>query len=341
MNVLFVAYSYIAALVGAGFASGQEILSFFVVHGKWGAAAIAVASLIFGLYAYFIIDTCRNIPGNSYDSFINSLYKEKTAKLVYLITFIFTCAVYCVMIACIGEMTILLFNKPALTGQLILSIFCAVTLLCGSDFTLKFNGVLGMFITIAIISCTIYILRFREHQVFANQIKAVVSGGAYAGYNMLGSAVVLAGLSKTIKSRREAALVGIISSAAIFFMMLLIWALLSLYYKYINLGEIPMLTMALRQNKTITHIYSIVLLTAVATTAVSSAFSICHMTKGLFDVKKTVILIFLGGMCLSRFGFSSLINTVYRLCGYMGIIIFVQTFWSKIQKSKKNSENER
>ena len=55
MNVIFAAYCYIATIVGAGFASGQEILSFFVVYEKWGILGIIFACTIFVIYATVII----------------------------------------------------------------------------------------------------------------------------------------------------------------------------------------------------------------------------------------------------------------------------------------------
>ena len=68
-----------------------------------------------------------------------------------------------------------------------------------------------------------------------------------------------------------------IIGGVLFIMMILVWALLSLYYKYISLGEIPMLTMALRQNNFVASVYSIMLILAVLTTAVASGIGICDI----------------------------------------------------------------
>ena len=48
-------YNYIGALIGAGFASGQEILTFFVKYGRLGGVGVVISSVIFGLFAYFIL----------------------------------------------------------------------------------------------------------------------------------------------------------------------------------------------------------------------------------------------------------------------------------------------
>ena len=76
-----------------------------------------------------------------------------------------------------------------------------------------------------------------------------VSSISYAGYNLITTGAILAGMSHFLQDRKEAALASVMSGVVLFVMMLLIWTVLEIYYGKINLGEIPMLTMALRQNK--------------------------------------------------------------------------------------------
>ncbi len=44
--------------------------------------------------------------------------------------------------------------------------------------------------------CCFYILRFREHQVFSNEVKMTVSSISYAGYNLITTGAILAGMSR-------------------------------------------------------------------------------------------------------------------------------------------------
>lgn len=44
-----VAAAYVAAVVGAGFATGQELAHFFARHGRWGLASAAIAGVLFAL----------------------------------------------------------------------------------------------------------------------------------------------------------------------------------------------------------------------------------------------------------------------------------------------------
>ena len=51
-NDLTVSGVYIAALIGAGFSSGSEIVHYFAANGKWGVVGIFMASVLFGVFAF-------------------------------------------------------------------------------------------------------------------------------------------------------------------------------------------------------------------------------------------------------------------------------------------------
>ncbi len=341
MNVALAAYSYIAALVGAGFASGQEILSFFVVHGKIGIIAIMLSSVIFGYFAYFILNTCRILNVGDYNALVSKAFKGNFQKFISALIFVFTCVVYCVMLACAGEMLHLLYGIKMVWGATALSFVCALVLFTGKNSALKINGVLGAFIVLGICACTLYMLKYREHQTFLNEAQALVSGAGYAGYNLLGAGFTLAGLSSIVKSRRDAVCVGVVSAFAIFVMTALIWALLSIYHKHIALGEIPMLTMAIRQNSVLVFVYSVILVLAILSTAISSGFGVLDMCENHINPKVCTVLLAISGVFASKIGFSSLINIVYRLCGYIGIFVIIALICILNHKNKKNKAKQR
>ena len=50
-NILSVVCGYVAAVIGAGFASGQEIISFFVKYGKYSIIGVLLSCVIFSVFA--------------------------------------------------------------------------------------------------------------------------------------------------------------------------------------------------------------------------------------------------------------------------------------------------
>lgn len=59
-NILSVVCGYAAAVIGAGFASGQEIISFFVKYGKYSIIGVLLSCIIFSVFAYAVLSgVCR------------------------------------------------------------------------------------------------------------------------------------------------------------------------------------------------------------------------------------------------------------------------------------------
>ena len=86
-------YTIIGALVGAGFASGQEIYLFFYKYGKSGMLGIFLCSFIFGITIY---KTLKIIKQNQ----INNKYY--LSNLTNVIINIFLCMTFFIMISGFG-----------------------------------------------------------------------------------------------------------------------------------------------------------------------------------------------------------------------------------------------
>ena len=61
-NVLKIVFLIIAALIGAGFASGQELYVFFYSYGAKGLLGVLVCSFIFGYVAYKVLKIISKNP---------------------------------------------------------------------------------------------------------------------------------------------------------------------------------------------------------------------------------------------------------------------------------------
>lgn len=54
-NTLLIAGTYVATVIGAGFASGQEILSYFVIYGKQSLYGLLLVCVLFTLCALCVL----------------------------------------------------------------------------------------------------------------------------------------------------------------------------------------------------------------------------------------------------------------------------------------------
>ena len=336
-------YNYIGALIGAGFASGQEILTFFVKYGRLGGVGVVISSVIFGVFAYFILALAVEKRCYNYETIILNICNKRIGTALKWVTFAFSLGVYAVMMSCFGELCSVIFGWESIVGTVIMTIMCALLLMCGEKLVLRVNGILGIITVCGIIGATFYMLMTREQQTFFSGARAVAESGAYAGYNLLGAGVILCSLAKEIKSKSEAALVGIISGGLMFIMMSAVFLLLSMYNNRISLGELPMLTMAMRSGTGTVVVYSLMLICALITTAVAGGLSIIKISQKHIGKKISVLMISILALLASNAGFSGLISSVYRVLGYVGMILLLVfvILAVKQQKTMKKEENER
>lgn len=339
-NILSVVCGYVAAVIGAGFASGQEIISFFVKYGKYSIIGVLLSCVIFSVFAYAVLSVCVEKNIETYSDYLNNFFRHNIRKIVEIITLLFAISTVCVMTACAGEMFFILFGIKKIFGAIIFNAVCGMIFFMNNKKIMGINSILGAIIIFGIIFCCFYILRFREHQVFSNEVKMTVSSISYAGYNLITTGAILAGMSRFLQDRKDAALASVMSGVVLFVMMLLIWTVLEIYYGKINLGEIPMLTMALRQNKVFGAIYGTMLFFAVITTDVSNGFNVLDIASR--KIGKNVVVFFMTviAVAMSGAGFSKIINTAYRLCGYGGLVLVFYVIYNFIKNMNK-VENER
>lgn len=318
-NIMLVSYSFIAALIGAGFASGQEILCYFAIFGKNGVWGICTAAALFMFFIYSVLSTCATLELYSFDTFLNIIGNKHIRKTIRVISITFLFAVFAAMLSAFGEIFTVFGIAPRI-GALITSAVCALILSSGSRPVFDVNGALGLILTAAIITCCAYMLRYREYHAFAEIRPVVVNAGIYSGYNLLSAVPLLSVMSRRIESRADAAAAAIISSLAAGLMLLMIFLIIATYAGKIPLGELPMLTLAARQNPTFAMIYRIILLLASSTTLIASGGSILEAVparKSFFTAAALCML----GYFLSGWGFSGLVNKAYRMSGAVGIII--------------------
>ena len=338
VNILIVTYSIVAAIIGAGFASGQEMLLYFVVFNKYGILGIVITTFIFMLFIYAVLSLCVKARLNEYEDFIGIFKSYLASRIIKIITLAFSFAVYSAMISASGEILFNSFGLPRSIGTLLCTVFSVVLLSVCGDKVFTFNAMLGIILVLLITFSTMYMLFYREFHTFSSEtIPAVNSALIYSGYNLVSLAPVLVTLSKRLKSQTDTIAVSISAGVVSFIIMGLTFWLISIYANKINLGELPMLTLAKRQNTAFAGIYTFVLSSAIMTTLISSGGGLCDALKIKSNPLKLSLLSAVAYF-VAGFGFSNLINTLYRVCGIVGLFVCILIIYNSLKcETKKNS----
>lgn len=327
-NIIITAYSIVAALIGAGFASGQEILCYFVRFNRYGIFGLITSVIIFGLFVFSVLYFCNKRNVIVYQDFLGIFKSSHTKRLINIISVIFSMAVYSAMLSALASLITEYIPIPEALVGLIAAATAAAVFIWGTDKVFALNGIIGVVLVFFMIYATMYMLSWREIHVFsAIGVSAANDGALYAGYNLVTLIPVLVALSKRLNTNSDIISVTLTTVFISAILMGLVFILLSIYNHRINLGELPMLTLAQRQNAGFGIFYSVILSMAIITTLLSSGGAVIESLK-LKGKKLHISVISILAYALSGFGFTNLINILYRVCGIIGIVVCGVTIYA-------------
>ena len=280
---------FVGSVVGAGFATGQEVLLFF---GSDGAGSLLLASLFMSLCSFAFMQIGAKKGMNVKVAFT-------TDALVSLSSF----AVYAAMIAAAEEVL------AGLTGQNGLSVLLAVGVGVLSGKGRERLATLNL-LAVPLMAAIIAVVGARSGGAVVGGFRPL-SALAYGGMNLLfsGALMLKEGEESTLAERLMASLV----SGGVIFLMLFFMR------RAVSAGsDMPFLDAAFREG--LGTAAQIGVLLAIVTTMASCAFLTADRLAALTrDPLFAVSLVTLVGILLSLFGFAAIVRTSYPVVSYLGL----------------------
>lgn len=301
-------------IIGAGFASGREILEFFSIKSQRDFTPIILASFLFGLIIYQTLKKAKRYNITDFDSFTLVLC-GKWAILVRVFVKFFMFATFFIMLSGGGSAFHRLLGTGTPFGAVLTALICFAILIFGE----KGLVVANLFLVPVMIVGIIYVSLSATLSAFSStKTEGLFYALCYASFNTITSAGVLVPLSKGL-SKKTIKTVSIITGGIIGFLILIIWLALNTNLDLIINEDLPLLALA---DGVTEKLYGSVLLMAIITTAVSNGFGILNSIK---TTKKTDRIILSALLCMvalpfSLFGFSVLVSRVYFVCGILGLL---------------------
>lgn len=334
LSTFKVASTYIGTVVGAGFASGQEVLQFFGYHGIKGFIGLFVATIIFIVYGYFILTLGHDLQAKSHYEVIIKVSGPYLGKVIDFIIIFFLFGAFTTMLAGSGALFREQFNLPIALGSLFMVLISVATVLTGISgvisaisfvVPLLLVGVFLVSILAIVFSANISVVSQNTMPFNAAVKNFFLSGIIYASYNLIMSIAILAPLGYEARKRSNLKWGAIFGGAGLGISAFMILMALLMMMPMVSKFQIPMLYIAGRFSSTLKLIYSFILLAEIYTTAVADLYG---FSARLTDTKSTnykICAIIVGGfsLILSQFGFSKLVHYMYPVAGYAGIILLV------------------
>ncbi len=331
-NIIKVGSIYTATVIGAGFASGQEIAKFFLVYEQRGFYGIILSGLLFALIGYIVLNRVYSHRIRNYDEFLFPMTGWLMGWIVEIISILFMVSVFFIMIAGSGSLVSDTFYIKMEYGIFIMSFICMLILLADIRGVVGLGTLITPVLITGIIAIGIYIIVTRDISVFnsGNILTGltknwVSSAIVYVSYNSILSVVVLSGLFPYLKSRKVAGLGGIMGGAMLCVIALIIYLALYIFYPATIHSEFPIMSVLVKYNTAITKVYSLVLWLAMLLSAVTSGYCITERIGSKLKLKQKYTAVIICGVAIpfSSMGFSNLIAAIYPLFGYMGLFMVI------------------
>lgn len=329
-----VAAAYIGTVVGAGFATGQEVLQFFNRFGVWGVGALIVTTVLFIVFGYIIMDFGRALDAKSHLEVIRYCGGKTLGSFIDIVITLFLFGSLTAMLAGTGALFEQQLRLSPLTGSFFMAFVTVITVLTGIQGVIDSISFVVPFLLTAVLGISAYSIITRPinlqtvpvipgHSGIANHW--LVSAVLYVSYNTVISTAILGPLGKNARGGKavwNGALLGGVGLGAGAFM---IYMALAGHSAQIGNLEVPMLYIAGEIAPTVQILYAIVLIAEIYTTAVGALFGFAARVSGAGTGtgrnRVLVVSTALVALLASRLGFSNLVRYLYPLVGYCGVAL--------------------
>ncbi|HMM20586.1 MAG TPA: hypothetical protein PKA10_07580 [Selenomonadales bacterium] len=324
---LRIAATFAGTIIGAGFASGQEIVQFFVSFGFPGLGGVLLASLLFGWLGGRLLELGRKLKATTHSQAIYYLCGRRFGLLLDWATSFFLFGTLSIMLAGAATVGRDYFDLPYLASMTAASLAVAATVLCGVRGISAANMIITPLLTLSIVGISFYSFVYHPPDPSLLVVPSVPEQQAaphwllasmlYVSYNLMISSTVLVPLGGTLRTRRAGFWGGAVGGLVLGALAALLASVVMLHHPEILSYEVPILEVASRQHDVNSSVYAVTLLAAMYTTAIATLFGCATKLKTTTGLPPAVAvpLLVLAALGCGQLGFANLIRLLFPLFG--------------------------
>lgn len=328
---LKIAFVFIGTIVGAGLASGQEIIQFFARFGIFGFAGIILCCGLYITAFIIIIRLCIHNGYRSYKDIILAVLGKRIGSVIdfFLTIFIFGSSI--IMISGGGAMLKEYARLPYYVGVVLMCILVFIMAVFSTEGIITLNSVVVPFsaITISILGILVLIKSSSTGgPMLQENIKSYTSGSPYistilyASFNILGATGVICPMIYESEDKEHFIPGAIIGSIVLTALALSICFSILLYAPGSMKSEIPNLYIARSFGKLYAFITTAVIWLEMFSTEISDIYSLSKRLEYSSRLPYIVCLLIIMGLTIpfSFIGFSRLIKLLYPPFGAVSLV---------------------
>lgn len=333
-QTLRIMLAYIGVLTGAGLASGQELLQYFVALGIPGLVGIGLVGLLHMLIGGILLILGSHYLATDHSEVFDEISNKFISKFMDL-SLIFTCFVVgFVMIAGAGSNLNQAFGINENIGRVICALLIIIVGMMDFEKVSQVIGSFSLLIVGFVLIGAIYTIitarpDWQDLNAFATSLPANFNNVGFSVINYFGMCLMTAVsmgfvLGGDELNTENAGWGGLIGGAIVGVMGFLITLTLFLRVKEVYTLDIPMLYILEDISPILGFIMAVVIFGMIFNTGISLFYALARRFSNDEDensFKKMLILITAVGFGLSFLGFKRLVSIFYPIIGYIGIFM--------------------
>ncbi|GIL39349.1 hypothetical protein [Roseiterribacter gracilis] len=331
-----------AVVIGGGYATGRELVEFFLPSGPWGGVtAMVLATIIWSAVCVATFLFAFQTGARDYRTFFQKLLGTPgmiVFEASYLLFIVLILAVFGAAAGAIGEV---LFGWPKLLGSLCLVAGIATFATFGNEsveqlfkwVSFLLYGVYAVFVVLAL---THFGDRVAEKFALTVPMTGWALGGlTYAGYNIIGAVVILP-VMRHMTGRRDAVIAGAVAGPLAMIPALLFFICMVAYYPEVANETLPSDFLLQKLNLPVFHfLFQIMIFSALLESGTGAVHAINERIASAYQARRNKVLknrarlaiactVLIGSVFLAdRFGLVALIAQGYRALAYIFLTIYV------------------
>lgn len=325
---LTVAGTYIGTIIGAGFASGQEVMRFFTLFGPPGTVGVVAAAVLFAVFGAEILRLGHELRAASHRPVLAALGGRTLGGAMDAVVTAFLFGSTTTMVAAAGATMHEAWGLPHLAGSLALAAAATATVLLGLRGVVAAISRLSPAIVVAVLAIAAAALA-AEPAAPTGLVRAgpvvpwwPLAAVLYVSFNLVGAVAVLAPLGAAV-GRRSLSAGAVLGAAGLGLAALSIHLGIARHLGALHDAEVPMIRLATALWPWARDPYAIVMLAEIYTTAVASLFGLAARLREAWPGRTRAVAPAAGALSLlaAQAGFVTLVATLYPLVGAAGLLM--------------------
>ncbi len=339
-NILKVVFVIIGTMIGAGFASGQEVYLFFFSYGIEGIIGLIVSGFIIGFVIYKTFQILDKYGTGTYKEFLDILIQKdgKIKPIINNIINVFILITFFIMIAGFGAYFEQELGINSLIGSSILAVITFIIFMTSVKGVVKANELLvpiliGFLVVIGVINLKdLHLLELGDYVIKTNESSFLLSAVLYSSYNSILLIPVLLTLKNYIRDKKQILKIAMISTIIIILLSIVVFLLLVRVDVEISRLEMPAVYVVTNMFSVLKYIYGFIILGSIFTTAISLGTSFLQNTiKSKKSYKQIGAIMCITSVLVSKIGFSNLVSLLYPIFGYLGLLQILKLSITKVR----------